>query len=82
MDAVTSCSLAVGPGTLRSARSRARPTREERQQAQEHGAPVERVGHDAPAMAGPISPGTTHAVESIANIRGRSDSGIDRPIAT
>ena len=34
------------------------------------------------ASTGPISPGTTHAVDSTANIRGRSASVNARPIAT
>ena len=34
------------------------------------------------AIEGPITPGTTHAVESSANIRGCSRSGRVRPIAT
>ena len=33
-------------------------------------------------MAGPSTPGSTQAVESVANIRGRSRSGRLRPIAT
>ena len=36
----------------------------------------------APAIAGPSTPGSTHAVESVANIWGRSRSGRLRPIAT
>ena len=35
-----------------------------------------------PAMAGPRIPGRTHAVDSVANIRGRRCSGRLRPIAT
>ncbi len=35
-----------------------------------------------PAIAGPITPGRTHAVESIANMRGRRCSGRVRPMAT
>jgi hypothetical protein len=36
----------------------------------------------APAMAGPMTPGRIQAVDSVANIRGRTLSGSERPIAT
>ena len=35
-----------------------------------------------PERAGPMTPGSTHAVDVVANIFGRSDSGMLRPIAT
>ena len=35
-----------------------------------------------PAIAGPRTPGSTHAVDRVANICGRSRSGMLRPIAT
>ena len=35
-----------------------------------------------PAMAGPMTPGMTHAVDSVANICGRRRSGRRRPMAT
>ena len=82
MDAVTSCSLAVGPGTLRGARTASAPDAARSGSRPRNTARQWNASATMPAMAGPISPGTTHAVESIANIRGRSDSGIDRPIAT
>ena len=44
-------------------------------QAEEHPAPPERVSAMSPASAGPASAGTTHAVESTANIRGRTAAG-------
>ena len=40
------------------------------------------VSPTIPAIAGPITPGKAHAVESHANIRGRSSSGMLRAIAT
>ena len=36
----------------------------------------------APASAGPTTPGRIQAVDSVANMRGLSDSGSVRPIAT
>jgi hypothetical protein len=41
-----------------------------------------RVSPTVPAIAGPITPGRTHAVDIVANIRGRSDSGSVRAMAT
>jgi len=35
-----------------------------------------------PAITGPMRPGRTHAVDSVANMRGRSASGKVRPMAT
>jgi hypothetical protein len=35
-----------------------------------------------PAIAGPMTPGRIQAVDSVANIRGRTLSGSERPIAT
>ena len=35
-----------------------------------------------PAITGPMTPGRTHAVESVANICARRPSGSVRPIAT
>ena len=49
--------------------------RDERQQAEEDVAASRPTRRRSPAIAGPMTPGRTHAVESVANIRGRSDSG-------
>ena len=71
----------AGP-TARDRRQRhARGDADERQQPEEDDPPVERVG-DGPASAGPMTPGRTQAVDSVANIRGRSASGSARPIET
>ncbi|MEJ7722221.1 MAG: hypothetical protein WKF58_18140 [Ilumatobacteraceae bacterium] len=34
------------------------------------------------AIVGPITPGTTHAVDKMANILGRNEAGYMRPMAT
>jgi hypothetical protein len=40
------------------------------------------VSPTVPAIAGPMTPGRTQAVDSVANMRGRSFSGRVRPMAT
>ena len=53
----------------------------QRQEPQEHPPPAAAAATRA-AMAGPISPGTTQAVDITANMRGRQRSGYPREIAT
>ena len=50
-------------------------TRDERQQAEEDEAASRSISPTAPAIAGPMTPGRIQAVDSVANIRGRSALG-------
>ena len=73
---------APAPGRRSHGRQGHRPgEHDQRQQAEEDDPPAD-VSATPPASAGPMTPGSTHAVESVANIRGRRRSGSARPIAT